>query len=244
MINKLKLYLILYPILHLVASILILLILRSIFFCNIVHAEDLQQTTTNIPNEKSNPYTKYIVIGIGVGIMAILIIWFKLENPTNIEVELSDDISTPVREYCVDLLDYSIQAISTTSQNTIQTPELFLTFCSSIAFKFMRENQDHQSFIYDLKSIILPANKLALGKDNSIFHQVLQCYAELSSQVSDEKKPLVENLGISHVLLRKPNFILDHVMIIPELVQKGELTTYQALFQTLAQKYVKIQDSP
>lgn len=98
MINKLKLYLILYPLLQLATSLLIIILLRSIFFCNVVHADDTLQTLTNMPNEKSNPYTKYIILGVGVSIMAILIIWFKLENSTNIEVELSDDISTPVRD--------------------------------------------------------------------------------------------------------------------------------------------------
>lgn len=239
MINKLKLYLILYPLLQLATSLLIIILLRTIFFCNIVHADDTLQTLTNIPNEKSNPYTKYIVIGVGVGIMTILYIWFKLENPT---IEFSDEISNPVREYCLDLFNYSIQEITTTAPNTIQSPELLLTFCSSLALKFMHENQDHQSFIYQLKSIILPANQIKLKKEDSIFHQVIQCYAEMYNQVSDVKKPLAENLGISHLLLRKPNFILNHITIIPELVQNGELTKYQALFQTLAQKYVKIRD--
>lgn len=191
MLNKLKLYLILYPILHLVTSILLILVLRSIFFCNIVHADDLQQSITNMPNEKTNSYTKKILIGVGIGVLTILIIWVNYKIATNDEFVFSDDISIPVRDYCLDFFEYSTTALSKAPFSATTTSEFLVPFCGSLIFKFMQEDINNQTFIINLKSITKPANIHALRKTDSIFKQLLQCYAELYSQVSNAEKPLI-----------------------------------------------------
>lgn len=232
MLNKLKLYLILYPILQLATTILIIILLRTIFFCNVVYADD---------DKPNNPYTKYIVIAVvGVGVMAILIYWFQIETQNNNVFSFSDDISIPAKEYCLDLTDFTINALSTTSQSIIAKPELLFSFCFTQLLTFMREDPNHQNFILDLKSIILPSNKKELLKRDSIYNQILQCYAEMYNQLTDSEKPISMHLCISHLVMRQPNYVFDHTTIIANMIESGKLTEYIETFHKLAKKHNQI----
>ena len=172
--------------------------------------------------------------------MAILIYWFQIETQNNDVFSFSDDISTPVQEYCLDLTDFSLNALSATSENIIAKPELLFSLCFTQLLNFMREDPNHQSFILDLKTIILPSNKKQLLKHDSIYNQILKCYAEMYNQLTDSEKPISMHLCISHLVIRQPNYVFDHTTIIANMIEKGKLTEYIATFQNLAKKHNQI----
>lgn len=205
-----------------------MLIIRGIFFCDIVHAEEI------IPTENTtNSYTKYIVIGtINIGILTILYVWFKIETAHNGETIFSDDIDIPVQEYCLALFNHSATVLNTVSSSILTKPELLFPFCFSQLLSFMREDTHNQTFILELKSLILPANITELKKPTSIFNQILQSYAEMYN-ASNSEKLLVRHLGISHLVLRKLNYTN-----ITDLIKEGPLQSMSKVLTPL-QKHTR-----
>lgn len=60
-LNKVNVMLILYPLLHLAISIIFILLIRTIFFCNVIHAEE-------VPKENTRSYTTFFGIAAVTGI--------------------------------------------------------------------------------------------------------------------------------------------------------------------------------
>lgn len=124
-------------------------------------------------------------------------------------------------------------ALSKAPASTVLEPEVLLAFFGNLVLKFIREDPDNQSFILDLKTIILPRNNRELNQDNSIFKQLIQCYAELYPQVRSDMQPIVQNLAIAHVILGKNSDILNYTLALSQLALSGELPQYFIGFQEL-----------
>lgn len=67
-LNKVNVMLILYPLLHLAISIIFILLIRTIFFCNVIHAEELTPKIEEVPKENTRSYTTFFGIAAVTGI--------------------------------------------------------------------------------------------------------------------------------------------------------------------------------
>jgi hypothetical protein len=244
-------YLILYPFLRFFIYLLIVGIMQFFFIQNIVHAESItpaEDSTTNV----TSTYKTVLKIGFGIVVVTVCILGFYLYVSSDSGVDATEDallftpeVSVPVQDYALDLLNVTVSAALTKKGFDNYTLPALHSFCFSQMLDYFNLSSltgKHSDVISSIKFLTLRRNlEVRFGTPDhpTIFTQVLKAYVQIFSQSADRmERTLCKAISVNHILLGNPKIISNHEAIITQLAGNGFLQGLRNKFDLSITQFV------
>ena len=237
-VNKINVYLILYPFLYLITSLIIIITIRSLFTYNLVYAESINTETSQITEEteKNKKTYLYWMLGIMGAIITTLFLWYQYEkNISNDDITLygfdeMTEVSIPLIEYSV--AAYNL-AVAELNKGHNVTEDTIFQFCF-LNLASMNDNRFH------CETLRVNSKESLLSNENSILNQIVRVYAHMYTQLTNKEQLVAKNLAIAHITYMYMPPEKDPIDFVVEMNENLYMIAHEHFMTFVGKKYKMI----